>query len=103
MPILNETPITKPAEPEKTFPLWWITALEIGCPSPTSGVVKFTRAPASEDGEILGNQSERISTTDFWQMLSEVPEAAAAFEAVIAASPKIWAWLEAQKEEAVEP
>ena len=103
MPILNDTPITKPAEPEKTFPLWWITALEIGCPSPTAGVVKFTRAPASEDGEILGDKSERIATTDFWQMLSEVPEAKAAFDAVIAASPKIWAWIEAQKEEAVEP
>jgi len=103
MPILNETPITKPAEPEKTFPIWWITALEIGCPSPTAGVVKFTRAPASNDGEILGDKSERIATNELWQLLAEVPKAKAAFEAVIDASPEIWAWIEKQKEKAVEP
>ena len=99
MPILHDNPPTLPASPEKTFPIWWITNFEVSCPSPTTGQIRYIRHAASEQGEIHPDSGERLETSEFWRMLSEVPEANAAFQAVIDASPKIWEWIKTQNPE----
>jgi hypothetical protein len=105
MPIIPEQPIVVPPVPGETFTEQWIYNLVVHSPAIDSGRVQIQllpfdpSAPKIGPGELL----ENIETDRLWDAIAEVPEVAAAMQAVLAAVGPLRAWIAAQVEPELEP
>ena len=108
-PIPRGEPFVVPAKPEETFDSVWLRSINIFVPNtaeadPSQGSVNIEMLPydgdskkvlitADNEGVEYINIPNRVNERKpFWQMISEVPEAAAAMDAIIAAIPAIREW-----------
>jgi hypothetical protein len=95
--ITNPTPITTEPVPAKVFDKLHVYSLSAFQPTADSGSITVELLPATESGELApGDNVERISAS-LYPAMSEVPELAAAFQAVLAAIPATQAWLATQQ------
>jgi hypothetical protein len=105
MPIIPEQPIVVPAIPAETYTEQWIYNLVVHSPAINSGRVQIQLLPFDPTvpkigpGELL----ENIETDRLWDAIAEVPEVAAAMQAVLAAVGPLRAWIAAQVEPEPEP
>ena len=98
MPIQNENPLVIPAKSEKTFPQIWVSSLNVTVPSPSEGKLYLQLRPCdAETGDIAEDQYSKSVEVNFWDLVSEVPEAATAMQAVFDAIPAIEAYYEVSK------
>lgn len=99
MPIPTDRTLERPAVSAKTYDSEWIRNLAIRATGPDDGTIYLeTVAYDSTTGEIdNGIVAADIRRDDFWQIVDEVPEAAAAMQAVFAAIPAIRQWIAAQE------
>lgn len=108
-PIPRDEPFVVPAQSEETFDSVWLRNINIYVPNtaeaePTQGSINIEMLPydaentkvlttADNEGAEYINVPSRINgRKPFWQMIQEVPEAAAAMDAIIAAIPAIREW-----------
>ena len=95
----NPTPITTEPVPAKVFDKLHVYSLSAIQPTADSGSITVELLPATESGELAtGDKVQRISAP-LYPTMSEVPELAAAFQAVLAAIPATQSWLNAQNQE----
>ena len=98
MPIIPDQPIVVPPVPGETYTEQWIYNLVVHSPAINSGRVQIQLlpfdpvAPKIGPGELL----ENIETDRLWDAVSEVPEVAAAMQAVLDAVGPLRAWIAAQ-------
>jgi hypothetical protein len=98
MPIIPEQPIVVPPVPGETYTEQWIYNLVVHSPAINSGRVQIQLLPFDPvtpkigPGELL----ENIETDRLWDAIAEVPEVAAAMQAVLAAVGPLRAWIAAQ-------
>lgn len=99
----NPNPITVEPIPAKVFDKLHLYSLVAMHPTGDSGSIQVELLPATADGELASGDKVQRLTCPLYPALSEVPELAAAFAAVLAAIPATQAWLAAQQpqEEAV--
>jgi len=90
MPITKETPLVIPAEAEKTLPHTWVSELVVNTPNSSDGYMslKLTAFDSDSDEDPNPENSEMLHL-DFWEVVSNVPEAAAAMQSVFDAIPAI--------------
>jgi hypothetical protein len=98
MPIIPDQPIVVPAVPAETYTEQWIYNLVVHSPAINSGRVQIQLLPFDPTvpkigpGELL----ENIETDRLWDAVAEVPEVAAAMQAVLAAVGPLRDWIAAQ-------
>jgi hypothetical protein len=98
MPIIPEQPIVVPPVPGETYTEQWIYNLVVHSPAINSGRVQIQLLPFDPTvpkigpGELL----ENIETDRLWDAVAEVPEVAAAMQAVLVAVGPLRAWIAAQ-------
>jgi hypothetical protein len=98
MPIIPEQPIVVPPVPGETYTEQWIYNLVVHSPAINSGRVQIQLlpfdpvAPKIGPGELL----ENIESDKLWDAVAEVPEVAAAMQAVLDAVGPLRAWIAAQ-------
>jgi len=98
MPIIPDQPIVVPPVPGETYTEQWIYNLVVHSPAINSGRVQIQLLPFDPTvpkigpGELL----ENIETDRLWDAVAEVPEVAAAMQAVLAAVGPLRAWIAAQ-------
>jgi len=87
----------------KTYDHEWIRNFAVRSSSLTEGNIYIeTVAFDAATSEINnGIKATEIRRDDFWDLVAEVPEAAAAMAAVFDAIPSIQAWVEAKESEAL--
>lgn len=104
MAIPNKTPLSLPASDPKTFDSIWLTDVRILAPNTSQGSIRIKYQPFdASTGEIAGKEHMRIiQTGELWLAAQEVPEVAAAMQAVFNAVPALEAWLEAKNTEPTE-
>ena len=90
MPIKKEKPFVIPAKAEKTLPHTWVSELVVNAPSAAEGYMhlKLTPFDSDSDADINPENSEMLHL-DFWEVVANVPEAAAAMQSVFDAIPAI--------------
>ena len=108
-PIPRDEPFVVPATPEQTFDSVWLRSINIYAPNtaeaaPTEGSLniemlpydgenkKVLVTPDNEGVEYINIPNRTNGRKPFWQCIDEVPEAAAAMDAIIAAIPAIREW-----------
>ena len=108
-PIPRNEPFVVPAQPEETFDSVWLRSINIFAPNtadadPTGGNInvemlpydaenkKVLVSPDNQGVEYINIPSRANGRKPFWQCIDEVPEAAAAMDAIIAAIPAIREW-----------
>ena len=108
-PIPRNEPFVVPAQPEETFDSVWLRSINIYAPNtaeadPTQGSInvemlpydaeskKVLSTPDNEGVEYINIPNRTNGRKPFWQCIDEVPEAAAAMYAIIAAIPAIREW-----------
>ena len=96
--LTNPTPITTEPVPAKTFDKLHLYSLVAMHPTGDSGSITVELLPATADGELATGDNVQRMSVPLYPALNEVPELAAAFNAVIAAIPAVQAWLAAQQE-----
>ena len=98
MAITNPNPLEIPATEAKSFHDIWLTEVRIYAPTPTTGGISIQTLPFNgSTGEIADRKHQKtIITNDLWLASSEVPEVAAAMQAVFAAVPALEAWLDSK-------
>jgi hypothetical protein len=97
--LTNPNPIQTEPIPAKVFDKLHVYSLSAIQPTADSGSITVELLPATESGELAsGDKVQRISAP-LYPAMSEVPELAAAFQAVLAAIPATQAWLNAQNQE----
>ncbi len=102
MPINNETTVTVPAVvavPEKTYPHLWLSDIHIQASDTTNGVVNLQAVPYDgATGEVAKDVPvEVITSSNLWGAVVEVPEVAAAMQAIFDAVEPLKAWIAAQE------
>ena len=95
MPIPIEPPIVTPAVPEKTFDQWFYANFAAtNLHDPANATLSFDQVPQNaETKEFLWSQRQP-SSGKFWQIVQNVPAAAAAMQAVIEALPAVKEYLD---------
>lgn len=90
MPITKETPLVIPAKAEETLPHTWVSELVVNAPNASDGYMslKLTPFDSDSDADPAPENSEMIHL-DFWEVVANVPEAAAAMQSVFDAIPAI--------------
>ena len=114
-PIPRDEPFVVPAQPEETFDSVWLRSINIYVPNtaeadPMGGSVDIEMIPYDGEAEKVlvtpdaeGAEYIRVPNRNrelkgpFWQMINEVPEAALAMNAIIAAIPAIRAWTQEEQ------
>ena len=114
-PIPRDEPFVVPAKPEETFDSVWLRSINIYVPNtaeadPMGGSVDIEMIPYDGEAEKVlvtpdaeGAEYIRVPNRNrelkgpFWQMINEVPEAALAMNAIIAAIPAIRAWTQEEQ------
>ena len=108
-PIPRNEPFVVPANPEETFDSVWLRSINIFAPNtaeaePTQGNINIEMLPYDPDNtkvlvtadnegvEHLNIPSRVNGRKPFWQCIQEVPEVAAAMDAIIAAVPALREW-----------
>ncbi len=108
-PIPRDEPFVVPASPEETFDSVWLRSINIYVPNtaevdPTQGSINVEMVPYDSDNEkvlVTANNEgvEHLNVPNringrkpFWQAINEVPEVAAAMDAIIAAIPALRVW-----------
>ena len=98
--LTNPNPIETPAVAAKVYDklhLYSLTAIQ-----PTgdgdSGSITVELLPATDSGELASGDNVQRLSVPLYPALNEVPELAAAFQAVVAAIPATQAWLAAEQE-----
>jgi hypothetical protein len=105
MPIIPDQPIVVPPVPGETYTEQWIYNLVVHSPAINSGRAQIQLlpfdpvAPKIGPGELL----ENIETDRLWDAVAEVPEVAAAMQAVLDAVEPLRAWIVAQNAPQPEP
>ena len=96
--IPNPTPIETPAVAAKVYDRLHVYSLSAIQPTTDSGSITVELLPATADGELAnGSLVQRMTAPLTPDILSAVPELAAAFEAVLAAIPATQAYLAANE------
>lgn len=92
--ILNNTqPIIIPAVEEKEFPHLWLKDIKISTSSTTEGIAIISAAPYNSQTKEIGDDVvKRIFINDLWKAINEVPEAAIAMGAILAAIEPLENW-----------
>jgi len=90
MPIKKETPLVIPAQGEKSLPHTWLSELIVNAPNASDGYMSLNLTAFDSDSDEDPNleNSERLDL-DFWEIIANVPEAAAAMQSVFDAIPAI--------------
>ena len=97
MPIENENPLVLPAEDEKTLSQIWVSSLSVNVPTASDGSLYMQLRPCdAATGEIADEEYAKGLHLSFWEVISEVPEAAAAMQSVFDAVPAIEAFYDAK-------
>lgn len=98
MPITNPNPVSVPAVEAKTYPHLWLYNTIVHAPSTTSGRILIETLPYNADTQEIGSGSDMvaISTDQLWKAVSEVPEVAAAMQAILAAVVPLRTWIDTQ-------
>ena len=97
MPIENQNPLVIPAEAEKTLSQTWVSSLNVNVPTASDGSLYMQLRPCdAATGEIADEEYARGLHLNFWEVVSEVPEAAAAMQSVFDAVPAIEAFYDAK-------
>jgi hypothetical protein len=94
----NPNPIETPAVAAKVYDklhLYTLTAIQ---PTGDSGSITVELLPSTSAGELASGENVQRMSVPLYPALNEVPELAAAFQAVIAAIPAVQAWLAAEQE-----
>jgi hypothetical protein len=100
--LTNPTPIETPAVAAKVYDRLHVYTLSAIQPTADSGSITVELLPATADGELAnGSLVQRMTAPLDPQIMQEVPELAAAFQAVLAAIPAVLAWQAAQSTEEV--
>ena len=94
----NPTPIETPAVAAKVYDKLHLYSLVAMHPTGDSGSITVELLPATADGELASGDKVQRMSCPLYPALNEVPELAAAFQAVIAAIPAVQAWLAAEQE-----
>jgi hypothetical protein len=89
----NNQPIVIPAVPEKQFPHLWLKNIHINSNSPNDGMIMITSAPYNAETKEVGPGTvKNIIIRDLWAAITNVPEAAVAMQAIIAAIEPLEQW-----------
>jgi len=97
MPIENENPLVIPAESEKTLSQIWVSSLNVNVPTASDGSLYMQLRPCdAATGEIADEEYAKGLHLNFWEVISEIPEAAAAMQSVFDAVPAIEAFYDAK-------
>lgn len=101
MILQKETPLIIEATTEKEFPNLWVYSFLVSAPSLTSGRAKFELLPYNSTTKELGEGkfAETIDVDDLFACVTEVPEAAQAYGAILAAIAPVRAWVKQKEEE----
>ena len=90
MPITKKTPLVIPAEAEKTLPHTWVSELVVNVSSKSKAYMFLKLTPFNSDyDEGPDVKNSETMHLDFWDVVANVPEAAAAMQAVFDAVPAI--------------
>lgn len=105
MPITPEQPIVVPPQAGVTFDQQWIYNLVVHAPSVDSGRVLIELLPFAAEAQTIGSSQhiEVIQTDQLWKAAAEVPEVAAAMQAVINCVGPLRNWIKAQAEQPQPP
>lgn len=98
MPITPEQPIVVPPQAGATFAQQWIYNLVVHSPATDSGRVLIELLPFDATTQTIGSSSlvETIQTDQLWKASAEVPEVAAAMQAVINCVGPLREWIKNQ-------
>ena len=98
MAIPNKKPLTIPASESQTFDAIWLTDIRILSPGLSQGSIRIKHQPFDSLTGGIGHKDHTriIQTGELWLASSEVPEVAAAMQAVFAAVPALEAWLDSK-------
>jgi hypothetical protein len=95
----NPNPIEVPAVAAKVYDKLHLYSLQAIQPTGDSGSITVELLPATADGELATGDNVQRMSCPLYPAITEVPELAAAFAAVIAAIPATQAWLASQTTE----
>lgn len=96
MPVPINPPIIVPLVPERSFDQWFYTSFTVTDITPTSGSLAFAKVPMnSVSGDTLASDAIGVRC-NLWEAAANVPEAAAALQAVLNALPAIETWANSQ-------
>jgi hypothetical protein len=96
--LTNPNPIETPAVAAKVYDRLHVYSLSAIQPTADSGSITVELLPATADGELApGSLVQRMTAPLTPEILSAVPELAAAFDAVLAAIPATQAYLAANE------
>ena len=98
MLLPNQTPIETPAVAAKVYDKLHLYSLVAMHPTADSGSITVELLPSTSAGELASGENVQRLSVPLYPALNEVPELAAAFQAVIAAIPAVQAWLAAEQE-----
>lgn len=99
--LFLDTPVTSEPVAPKTFPIAWIYNLAIKAHDPNSeGSLFLEILPMSADGGLYWKDGPiQITTDELYLAMTQVPELAASFAAILAAVKPTQAWVEARRVE----
>lgn len=95
-----DSPVVIPAVPEKVYDLIWVRELSIDTPhdAPAGGVCRIKIEPMSSVSfDVSVENSFEIYTEELMLAASEVPEVAAALNAVLVAIPPLKSWIDSRQ------
>lgn len=90
MPIPIDPPIIVPGVTQ-TFDVWFFRDFHASGLTPTEGTLTFTKVPMSSATNAFHEPGAITVTVPFWKAVAEVPGAADAMQATLAALPAIQA------------
>jgi hypothetical protein len=93
----NPTPIVTEPVAAKVYDKLHLYSLNAIQPTGNSGSIQVELLPATADGELASGDRVQRMSCPLYPALNEVPELAAAFQAVIAAIPATQQWLASQQ------
>jgi hypothetical protein len=98
MPIPNPNPVITPPIPAQDFEDLWLYNISIHSPSVSSGLISVETLPYNSEAQQIGPSKYMVPiyTDQLWKAVSEVPEVAAAMNAIFAAIEPLRAWCELQ-------
>jgi hypothetical protein len=94
----NPTPIVTEPVPSKVYDKLHLYSLVAMHPTADSGSIQVELLPSTSAGELATGDNVQRMSCPLYPALNEVPELAAAFQAVIAAIPAVLAWQAAEQE-----
>jgi len=96
--LTNPTPIETPAVAAKVYDKLHVYALNAIQPTSDSGSISVELLPATATGELASGDFMQKISVPLYPTLSEVPELAAAFSAILAAIPAVLTWQTTQQQ-----